>query len=50
MGEYVEMALSGVVCQMCGEFMGEDVGYPMTCNDCHEEMMKWEVEKENEQK
>lgn len=50
MGEYAEMVLEGLVCQYCGEYMGDDPGYPQTCNDCQHELTVAEVEQEYEQK
>lgn len=35
MGEIAEMMLDGTLCQVCGEFMGDDCGYPRTCDGCH---------------
>lgn len=37
MGEIAEMMLSGVLCQVCGVFLGEETGYPVTCEDCDSE-------------
>ena len=34
MGEYAEMMLDGMVCQWCGEFMGEGDGFPTICAGC----------------
>jgi hypothetical protein len=34
MGEVAEMMLDGTLCQMCGVFMGDAVGYPVTCTSC----------------
>lgn len=34
MGEIAEMMLDGTLCQVCGEFMGDDCGYPRTCDGC----------------
>lgn len=34
MGEVAEMILDGTLCQVCGEFMGDDCGYPRTCAGC----------------
>ena len=48
MGEFADMMIGGVLCQYCGEYMGDEVGYPQTCNDCHHELSVAEVE--NEQK
>ena len=37
MGEIAEMMLDGTMCQVCGEFMGESIGYPVTCVACQPE-------------
>ena len=37
MGEIAEMMLDGTMCQVCGEFMGFSVGYPVTCTGCQPE-------------
>ncbi len=34
MGEYADMMLDGTCCQQCGEFMGGDEGYAVTCAGC----------------
>ena len=34
MGDIADAMLDGTLCQMCGEYIGEDVGYPMTCGGC----------------
>ena len=34
MGEIAEMMLDGTLCEGCGEFMGDDVGYPRRCSSC----------------
>lgn len=34
MGEIAEMMIDGTLCQVCGEFMGGDCGFPRTCRDC----------------
>ena len=34
MGEIAEMMLDGTMCQVCGEFMGDSAGYPVTCAGC----------------
>lgn len=34
MGEIADMMLDGTMCQVCGEFMGDAVGYPVTCGGC----------------
>jgi hypothetical protein len=34
MGDAADMLLDGTCCQVCGEFMGDDCGYPRTCDGC----------------
>lgn len=34
MGEWAEMMLDGTMCSVCGEFMGDPTGFPMTCRGC----------------
>ena len=36
MGEMAEDILEGVFCQVCGCYIGEEVGYPRSCDDCDE--------------
>ena len=37
MGVYAEMMLDGTLCEQCGTFIGEPVGYPRLCEDCDTE-------------
>jgi len=38
MGDIADMLLEGVMCQVCGEWMGGDGdGFPVTCPACEEE-------------
>ncbi len=37
MGDFADMALSGDFCQVCGEFLGDGWGFPVTCDDCKED-------------
>ena len=50
MGEITDMHLDGTLCESCGVYMGESVGYPVVCEDCHSEEMEGELETEIEQK
>jgi len=34
MGEYADMMLEGMICQWCGEFLGEGDGFPVICAGC----------------
>lgn len=36
MGEITEMMLEGELCELCGVYLGEAVGYPRKCADCEE--------------
>lgn len=37
MGEVIDLVLEGALCESCGCFIGEAVGYPRECEDCEEE-------------
>lgn len=37
MGEHAEMRLDGTLCEGCGEFLGDPVGFPRYCADCRRE-------------
>jgi len=34
MGEISDMIIDGILCQECGGYIGEAVGYPRSCNSC----------------
>jgi len=34
MGEVADMMLDGTLCEGCGVFMGDEVGYPRKCKAC----------------
>jgi len=34
MGDSADMILEGILCEICGEYIGEEVGYPRTCTGC----------------
>lgn len=34
--EIAEMHMDGTLCEMCGEFIGDPVGYPRVCVCCEE--------------
>lgn len=34
MGDVADAMLDGTLCEGCGVFMGDDVGYPRKCDDC----------------
>ena len=37
MGEIADMILDGMLCEDCGEGMGDDVGFPRLCDGCAKE-------------
>ena len=37
-GEIAEMMLDGTMCSVCGEYLGEDAGYPVTCGGCSDDV------------
>lgn len=34
MGEYADMMINGALCEWCGVFVGDEVGYPRKCPKC----------------
>jgi hypothetical protein len=34
MGDIADMMISGVLCQVCGVYLGEEQGYPITYDGC----------------
>jgi hypothetical protein len=34
MGEIADMMLDGILCEGCGVYMGDEVGFPRLCNSC----------------
>ena len=34
MGDIADMMLEGVLCERCGEYIGDEVGHPRLCNAC----------------
>ena len=34
MGDIADMMLEGMLCQGCGEFLGDGDGYPVFCSSC----------------
>jgi hypothetical protein len=34
MSDFVDLMLDGVICEGCGEFLGDPVGYPQSCPGC----------------
>ena len=34
MGDAAEMVLEGILCEECGEYIGDAVGYPRKCDSC----------------
>ncbi len=51
MGEITEMVLDGILCELCGVFIGDAVGHPRKCITCRRqtqgERRKKKVKKEN---
>lgn len=45
MAEQSELILDGDVCQICGIYLGEGDGFPVTCSACGGD---WEDENEEE--
>jgi hypothetical protein len=37
MGDIADQVLEGEICQECGEYLGDGLGYPVTCDGCKEE-------------
>lgn len=33
-GEMADDIINGVFCQVCGDYMGEGNGFPVTCGGC----------------
>lgn len=38
MGEIAEAMQDGILCETCGDYLGDAVGYPRKCKHCR----KWE--------
>lgn len=34
MGEVADMMLEGILCEGCGVYLGDEIGYPRRCKDC----------------
>ena len=34
MGDWADLMLDGVVCEACGVYLGDSVGYPRSCPSC----------------
>jgi len=34
MGDIADMMLDGELCEQCGEYLGDAVGYPRCCDSC----------------
>lgn len=34
MGDVADMIIDGTLCQHCGQFIGEPLGYPKSCSGC----------------
>jgi Zn finger protein HypA/HybF involved in hydrogenase expression len=33
-GEVVEMMIDGTLCEVCGVYLGQAIGFPRRCRDC----------------
>ena len=42
MGDVAEMMLEGILCQSCGQYVGEGDGYPVDCESCSEEELNFD--------
>jgi hypothetical protein len=36
MGDVADMMLEGILCESCGEYLGDGDGYPVSCFGCSE--------------
>ena len=34
MGEIADMMIGGALCETCGAYVGDEVGYPRKCRSC----------------
>lgn len=34
MGDISDMMLDGTLCELCGQYVGDAVGYPVQCSSC----------------
>ena len=50
MGDIAEAMIDGLMCQVCGIFMHESVGYPRTCQDCGGDFAGVPVKKKRKKK
>ena len=52
MGDIADMMLDGTLCEQCGDYIGESIGYPRVCSDCsdHNISMKNSVKNQRKQK
>lgn len=37
MGDIADAMLDGILCEICGVYLGEEVGYPRRCEGCKNE-------------
>jgi len=40
MGEIADMMINGELCEWCGDYLGDDAGYPRLCPACQAESRK----------
>lgn len=49
MGDVADMIIEGILCEWCGEYIGDSVGYPRKCSGCKTEYQE-EIRKKNKSK
>jgi len=42
MGDVADMIIEGVLCEQCGGYIGDEVGYPRKCSSCEGPLSKKE--------
>lgn len=50
MGDTADLMIEGVLCECCGEYIGDAVGYPRKCSDCAAEEQEEEKTKPKKEK
>ncbi len=49
MGEVSEMIINGILCQQCGEYVGNPVGHSRICKHCQQSAKPTKQPKSNKQ-
>ena len=49
MGDVTDMIMEGILCEGCGDYMGDSVGYPRCCDEC-QKIRQAEKQKTKQQK